>query len=299
MLFRSERATLGRRVASALLTLGVVVIIVVPAGVLLTAALSAGRALTKAAAGADTIRAALLAVMTTGSGGVSPSTWPVDRGEVAELVSRYGTDVLAIGSRFAAGLSRAVMDAFVYLAGVFFLLLEGDAAWSWVLDHAPLRRAHVERLGRATRETARGLLLGVGLTAAAQALVATLVYAALGVPRAWLLGPLTGIASIVPLVGSALVWVPLALGFVLAGATTKAAIMTFAGLAVIGTIDNVLRPLFSKLGSLELHVFVLVVAIFGGIAVLGAFGALVGPLVARLTIEALALYREEHLDRDA
>jgi predicted PurR-regulated permease PerM len=260
---------------------------------------SAARGVAKAVSAAGSIRDALAALTATGGSAEGLPLVPENRAELAELLSRYGTDVLAIGSRFAAGLSRVVIDAFVYLAGVFFLLLEGEGAWQWLLAHTPLRRAHLERLGLATQETARGLLLGVGLTTAAQALVATVAYVALGVPRAWALGPLTGLASVVPLVGSALVWVPLAIAFFLAGATTKAAVLAVVGLAVIGTIDNVLRPFFSKVGSLQLHVFVLVVAIFGGLSVLGALGALLGPLVARLTVEALALYREEHLDGDA
>ncbi len=299
LLVRLDRLPGGRNVAAALVTLAVVVVIVAPSAMLLAAMVSAARGVAKSLASAGSLRAALDALMSNGAGSEGLSLIPADRGEVADLVSRYGTEVLAIGSRFAAGISRAVIDVFVYLAGVFFLLLEGEAAWRWVVAHAPLRRRHVERLGVATRETARGLLLGVGLTTAAQALVATVAYAALGVPRAWVFGPLTGLASVVPLVGSALVWVPLAVAFLLAGATSKAMVLAIIGLAVIGTIDNVLRPVFSKLGSLDLHVLVLVVAIFGGLSVLGALGALVGPLAARLALEALALYREEHLGDDA
>lgn len=300
LLVRLDRLPGGRKLAAASLTLAVVALLVVPSVILVGAMVGSARGVAKALAEAGSVRAALEALMANGAAGAGGFAVVPEAGtDLADLAHRYGAEVLALGSRFAAGLSRAVVDVFVYLAGVFFLLLEGESAWHWVTAHTPLKAAHVMRLGAATRETAYGLLLGVGLTTAAQALVATVAYAALGVPRAWALGPLTGLASVVPIVGSALVWVPIAAALFLAGATTKALVLAVLGVAVIGTIDNVLRPFFSKLGALDLHVFVLVVAIFGGLSTLGAIGAILGPLVARLTVEALALYREEHLDEGA
>ncbi|MEO8877725.1 MAG: AI-2E family transporter, partial [Polyangiaceae bacterium] len=142
-------------------------------------------------------------------------------------------------------------------------------------------------------ETGRGLLVGVGLTGLVQGVIATVAYFALGVPRALVLGLLTCLASVIPSVGTALVWVPIAIGLGLSGRTGSAAILVGIGVLVIGTIDNVLRPVFSRFGKLELPSFVLLVSIFGGLALFGTWGFLLGPLLVRLAKEALIISREE------
>jgi predicted PurR-regulated permease PerM len=128
-----------------------------------------------------------------------------------------------------------------------------------------------------------------------QGLVATLVYLALDVPRWWVLGPMTGVASMIPFVGSALVWAPISAGFFITGHPGKGAILVALGVGVISTVDNVLRPIYARMGSLKLPLFALFVSAFGGIAVLGPWGALLGPLLFRIWIEALALRKEASL----
>lgn len=288
---RVERVVGGRRLATAALVLALLATFVVPLTVGFVVVASAARELAASVAKAPSARGALEALLANGGG--EGSAIPADLPSAIALVERYGADAWTLGARIAGAASRGLVDLFVFVAGVVFMLLEGDRAWSWALEHSPLARRHLERFGAAFRETGSGLLLGVGLTTAAQALAATVIYAALGVPRAWLFGPLTGVASVVPLLGSALVWVPLAIGFVVAGAASKAVVLAVLGVVVIGTIDNVLRPVFSRFGALDMHVFLLVVSIFGGLATMGAVGAAFGPLVVRLTIEALRLAREE------
>jgi predicted PurR-regulated permease PerM len=130
------------------------------------------------------------------------------------------------------------------------------------------------------------------LTSATQGFVATLAYLALGVPRWWVLGPITGLVSMIPVVGSALVWAPITFGLFLTHHPIKGFVLAFLGLAVIGTVDNLLRPIYARLGSLRMPTFLLFVSLFGGIVAFGAWGAVLGPLVTRLWIEALALQSE-------
>jgi predicted PurR-regulated permease PerM len=291
LLARLERVLGGRRAATAVLVLALLAMIVVPVTLGVVVVASEARALAATMMQAPSARGALEALLANGATDGAP--WPRDTASALALVERYGANAWAIGARIAGAASRGLVDVFVFVAGVVFMLLDGDEAWAWALDHSPLARRHLARFGQAFRETGSGLLLGVGLTTAAQALAATAIYAVLGVPRAWLFGPLTGLASVVPFVGSALVWAPLAIGFVVAGASSKAFALTVLGVLVIGTIDNVLRPVFSRFGALDMHVFLLVVSIFGGLATIGPAGAAFGPLVVRLTIEALRLAREE------
>jgi predicted PurR-regulated permease PerM len=120
-----------------------------------------------------------------------------------------------------------------------------------------------------------------------------IAYVALGVPQGWVLGPMTGIASVIPLLGSAMIWAPVAVGLLLSEHPVKAAILVVVGVGLIGTIDNLLRPVFARMGALQMPMLLLFVSAFGGLIVLGAWGAIMGPLVVRLTIEALAMIKKD------
>lgn len=106
---------------------------------------------------------------------------------------------------------------------------------------------------------------------------------------------MTAAASLIPSVGTALIWVPVAIGLGLSGRWGAAGILAAIGVFIIGTVDNILRPVLSRYGQLELPTFVLFLAIFGGITLYGAAGIILGPLLVRLGVEALAIAYAEGL----
>ena len=154
---------------------------------------------------------------------------------------------------------------------------------------------HLRRLRAAFHEVGKGLLVGVGLTGLAQAGVATIAYFFLGIPRALVLGLLTFVMSLIPSVGTAIVWIPIAVGLAVTGRTTAAAILVVIGVGVISTVDNILRPVFARYGELQLSSFALLLSMFGGLALFGGWGLALGPLLVRLAIEALEIAKETHL----
>jgi predicted PurR-regulated permease PerM len=115
------------------------------------------------------------------------------------------------------------------------------------------------------------------------------------VPEPFVLGLMTLMASVLPSVGTALVWVPVTIGLALTGRTEAAIGMGVIGVAVIGSIDNLVRPLLARWGQLALPSYLIMVSMFGGIALVGASGVVLGPLVLRLAKEALVMAREERV----
>jgi predicted PurR-regulated permease PerM len=162
-------------------------------------------------------------------------------------------------------------------------------------NRSPLSPLHLRRFRAAFHEVGKGLLVGVGLTGLAQAGVATIAYFALGIPRALVLGMLTFVMSLIPSIGTAIVWVPLAIGLAVTGRTTAAVILVIIGAGVISTVDNVLRPVFSRYGELQMSSFALLLSMFGGLALFGGWGLALGPLVVRLAVEALDIAKEAHV----
>lgn len=200
---------------------------------------------------------------------------------------------------FLSCLSQLIVGILIFLVSTYTFLLKDMELWQWSLRHSPLSEKHMTRLREAFIETGRGLLIGVGLTCLVQGLIAAFAYLCLRIPRWYALGVLTGLCSLIPILGTAIVWIPITIGLALQQAYWKAIIMILVGLFIIGSVDNLLRPIFSKVGSLKMSTLLLLLTIFGGLEILGAWGALLGPLVVRLAIESVILVREDLDEQDS
>lgn len=292
LLMRFERGLKGRRRAAVALSLLLFLVFLLPLGLVVLGVTSGAHELAQLLAQTSSVESAL-GTIAAGSEGTRAPQLPKSLPELVELMQRYGAQGVNILKTLAGAAATGLVALFIYFGGAFVFLLDGPSAWNWCKRHSPLRVDHLERMAATFHETGRGLILGVGLTSATQGLVATLVYVSLGVPRWWVLGPITGLASIIPLVGSALVWAPVALGLFLTGNPVKGAILVVLGVGVISIVDNLLRPIYARMGALEMPMFLLFVSIFGGVAALGAWGAILGPLIVRLWMEVLVLRHAE------
>lgn len=292
LLLRVARWLRGRNAAAAVITMLLVLLIVTPlllAGIsLATGAVS----LVKRALNTPSGKSALAAIVSDHAEGIE---WLdlLRQQDLFGLIQEHGARAWQVLQAVAGATVGAVLSGFIFVLGGYTFLVSGPHAYRWAEAHAPLHPTHFRRLAGAFVETGRGLLIGVGLTALIQGLLATGAYLALGIPSAATLGLLTCLASLVPSFGTALVWVPVAAGLAITGRPIKAAILAGIGVLVISTVDNLLRPYLSKYGRLRLPTFALFVGIFGGLSAFGPWGFVLGPLLVRLTVEILEIYREE------
>lgn len=213
--------------------------------------------------------------------------------DLVDLAMSQGGRAWALAQQVAGTTVRIVIGLVIAIAGLYALLVEGGRWYAWLEEHLPLPRTSTRRLAGAVVETGRGLffaVLGAGL---AQAVVATVLYLALGVPQPFALGLLTLGCSVIPGVGTAMVWLPISVALAFSGRDTAAVVLASGGFLVIGTIDNLVRPYLARKGSLALPTFVVALAMFGGFATLGPRGVLLGPLLVRLTKEGLAIWRDQ------
>jgi len=229
-------------------------------------------------------------LLVTPSGATAP---PRDTSAWLDLVRDHGGAAWDVVSNAAAVATDVLLGLLLLVLTTYHTLAEGSRTWQWLLENAPLKSSDVGRLGAAFVETGRGLFVGIGGAGLAQAAIATAAYVALGVPRAVVLGLLTLFVSIIPSIGTALVWVPVAIGLALQGRPGAAIGLAAIGLLVVGTIDNVLRPMLARRGHLALPSLVVLASMLGGFALIGGWGLLLGPLVIRLAKESIDLAREE------
>ena len=281
----------GRRRAAAIITIGLSILVLAPVALVVASLTLDAVDLVSSLFNADSGRAALTDLAVRGEG----SAPLVDNVQIQEFARAHADRAFELAIMLTGSLVQALLGLMVLFSGAYVLLVRGPALFTWLEGLAPASHRTMIRLRDAFIETGRGLLIGSGLTGLAQAVLATITYLALGVPRALVLGLLTLVASVVPGVGTALVWVPVAAGLAVAGRTTAAVIMGALGTVVISGVDNVVRPLFVRWGRLDLPPFVVMLAVLGGLAVAGPWGILLGPLVVRLGLEVLRIAREEHV----
>jgi predicted PurR-regulated permease PerM len=202
-----------------------------------------------------------------------------------------------LGSGIASGLQNVASSAltvgqsalsFVAALGVmlyltFFLLRDGRRYGELVRSALPLRAATRDRLIDHFLVVVRATMKGTVVVALVQGLLGGLIFWALGIEGALLWGTLMGFLSLLPAVGTGIVWVPVAIYLLISGAWIKGAIMIFCGVFVIGLVDNLLRPILVGRDT-RMPDFVVLIATLSGLEMAGLSGFIIGPVIAALFI---------------
>jgi predicted PurR-regulated permease PerM len=279
-----------RKWAAALITVLLVVAFLTPVLIatlsLAGSAVQMGRHLLEADSGKDALRS-----LAASDGGGALNFHQLSLQQGIDLARAHGASAMSVANTLFGAATVVVLGVVVFVSAFYTFLLQGPRLHEWLLLHSPLSRGHFHRLSSAFSEVGRGLLIGVVLTALLQGAVATVGYVVCGVPQPLVLGLVTVFASLIPSVGSGLVWVPVTAGLAISGRPGAAVAMLVIG-CVVSVVDNLVRPLFARYGELRMNGLLLFLAMLGGIAVFGPGGLLLGPLLVRLATEGLAMLRE-------
>lgn len=175
----------------------------------------------------------------------------------------------------------AALGVMLYLT--FFLLRDGDTLGDRFRTALPLQHDLRDRLIEKFLTVVRATMKGTVAVAVMQGIVGGLIFWFLGVEGALLWGLLMGFFSLIPAVGTGIVWVPVALYLLLTGSVWQGVVLVFCGLFVIGLIDNLLRPILVGKDT-KLPDFVVLIATVAGLELYGLTGFFVGPIIAALFI---------------
>jgi predicted PurR-regulated permease PerM len=184
------------------------------------------------------------------------------------------------------------MAFFLTMVATYYLLRDGRWALARIERALPLEPRHTRAIVAEFELVGRAVILGTLGTALIQGTLAGLAYWLLDVPEALLFGALTVVVAVIPVLGSAGVWVPISIWLMATGEVTRGLILLGFGAFVVGTVDNVLRPLLSREG-LHFHPLLIFLALFGGIATFGASGLYLGPLIVALFVSLARIYERE------
>lgn len=226
----------------------------------------------------------------------------------AELLNRSGlTNVNAIQERLTGLLTRSmqaiatrainigqttfelVISLFVMLYLLFFLLRDGDLLTQRIRMALPLQAERQRSLAARFTTVIRATIKGNLVVALVQGALGWLIFVILGVGAPVLLGVLIALLSLLPAVGAPVVWLPVAIYLFAVGEVWRAVVLTVFGALIIGSADNVLRPMLVGKDT-KLPDYVVLISTLGGIAVFGANGFVIGPVIAALFVTVWEIF---------
>jgi predicted PurR-regulated permease PerM len=287
-----------RRTLAALLTLLIVVVMVIFPFALVTAALAqeAGTVYQRVQSGAWNPAVYLQGLFDALPNWLTGLLGSLGFTDFAAL-QRKLVVVLTQGSQLIAAQALSIgFDTFDFVARLFimlylafFLIRDGDAVLRAVRRAIPLAPEHQRELAEKFVTVTRATVKGNLLVALIQGLLGGVAFWFLGVQSALLWAVLMAVLSLLPAVGAALVWAPVALYFFASGAIWQSVALTAYGVLVIGLVDNVLRPVLVGQET-RMPDYLVMISTLGGLAVFGINGFVLGPVIAALFIAVWHIY---------
>jgi predicted PurR-regulated permease PerM len=221
---------------------------------------------------------------------------------VTDLLDGFGlTNFGAIQERLSTGLMKGsqflvtqllsigqntfdfIVNLIIVLYLLFFLLRDGDNLAKHIRDAVPLHAEQQRDLFSRFITVIRATVKGNVVVAIVQGLLGGLIFWVLGVHAPALWGVLMAFLSLLPAVGSALIWLPVAIYFLVTGAVWQGIVLIAFGVLVIGLVDNILRPLLVGKDT-KMPDYVVLISTLGGMAIFGLNGFVIGPVIAALFI---------------
>lgn len=201
--------------------------------------------------------------------------------------------LLSFGGGSVAFIVKLLVGITILLVSLYFFLVDGPSMIRSLMELSPLDDRYEAELLAEFDQTSRAIVLATILSAVAQGLTAGLAYFFLGAPSAFLLTALTMVCALIPFVGTAIVWVPVALFMAIYQDRVPQAIgLAVYAVLIVGTIDNLIKMLILH-GQRQLHPLLALLSVLGGIQALGPIGILIGPLAVTLLQTTLSIFRRE------
>lgn len=283
-----------RGTSAALAVLAVTFLIVAP---LLTLGFQAANEATKALQGlrGEELLAKWQVLLNTHPSVAKAMIWLQHQFNLKQQVQRLAESLGDALPAFIGGSLLIVMQLLITLFVLFFLLRDRLQIVQWLRAHSPLTDRETAFIFKKVEDCLQATVVGHMLTCLLQGILGGVMMGALGLPFAVLWGALMALFALIPTLGAPVVWVPAAVMLILQGSVAKGVILAAWGVLVIGTIDNILYPIFVG-RKVTLHTVPILFSYLGGIVLFGFSGLVLGPLIVMLTWAFLEIWRRRTAD---
>ena len=224
---------------------------------------------------------------------------------ITEQEQRFGFEILtaenlkqasSVLTAAATSMVGVIANSFATVAVMYFvlyfMLLNRRAMEAWFFTYLPLEDNHIALIGKELNSLVISNAAGIPATAFVQAILAVICYAFLGVDDLLFWFCATAIAAIIPLVGASLAYMPLAVLQYTSGHPTQAWVVLIFGIAVLGTVDNVVRLYIQKKWG-DAHPLITIFGVIIGVNIFGFMGLIFGPILISLFILLVKIYMRE------
>ena len=214
----------------------------------------------------------------------------------AELAKASGTIVSWLSGQlfaFVGGATAAALNLVIAFFGLYYMLRSGPTVWGTVRPYIPFSPQTADALRDRFVSVTEATMLGTVLVAVLQGVIIGLGFWVVGLESPLFWGTVTAFASILPVLGSALVWLPAVLVMLAANRPGAAIALAVIGGGLASNLDNLLRPIIYKRVS-DLHPMITLIGAFAGVKYFGLLGVLLGPLAIAYLFELLEFYRADY-----
>lgn len=207
---------------------------------------------------------------------------------VSQFLVRHSSDVFS-------GFAGFVFNFFVTILATYYFFLSGPEFLKELRRLSPLRPEHEEKMIEKFKEMAVVTIEGSLLTALLQGAAGGLAFLFFGISSPLMWGAIMALLSLVPVIGTALVWGPAVIYFLLAGAIAKGVLLFAVCAALVGSIDNVFKPLIIQRRA-QIPTLWVFFGVLGGVGVFGFLGVVLGPLLIAVLFALVEMYKVEFRD---
>jgi predicted PurR-regulated permease PerM len=209
--------------------------------------------------------------------------------KAGELIGSISHFLISSLSTATMGAVNMIFMAFAMLYTMFFFLMDGDKLLDKILYYLPLQDQDEQRMLNKFTSVTRATLKGTAVIGLLQGSLAGIAFWVVGIPSAVFWGTIMAVLSIIPGIGTAMVWGPAVIILAAGGNYSKAGGLGIFCAVVVGSIDNVLRPILVGKDT-QMHELMIFFGTLGGIIMFGIMGMIIGPIVAALFITIWEIY---------
>ena len=192
---------------------------------------------------------------------------------------------------FIAGIVSLLIFLLVMIFSMFYFLGQGDEIKTTILSILPLSRSDKRRMVQRLEETIKAVIGGSVTTAFLQGVASSLIFYLLDIPSPLFWGLIIAVLAFIPGVGPSLIWIPMAVIFIIKGEVIQAVILIVASLLLLTSIETLLKPRI--IGTkIQMSTYAVFMSVLGGLHFFGLLGFFFGPILLALLITCIQIYRE-------
>lgn len=197
------------------------------------------------------------------------------------------------------GIPKFILNLFILVFVMFYSLKDSGRVFTRIGNMLPLKKSHKNKIFKKINDVNHAIVYGHVITGLIQGAIGTLGFYAFGVTSPLVLGIIMTMAALIPLVGTAFIWVPVSLIMILNALANGSTVEFWNGIGlflygalIISTIDNIIRPRITSVKA-KVNPVIILIGLLGGLALFGIVGIIVGPLILALTTTFVEIYEKE------